>query len=148
MLFAVFFSFLPFVVLTRMHERYLFPVLPFLLLFAVACLRSSGLNASKDSSVRFVAVPAILYACLTVLVTLNLYQVYTYYSSFPQAVPQSNRFFQAVSGAATALSILVVLSFWAFVVLLPFWLPARSPVPSSKGFVDRVGHGRRNARAL
>lgn len=72
--FATFFAFLPVMVLTRMHERYLFPVLPLLLVFACVWPRPLG---GLVSAVRR---PLLwIWAGLSLLHALNLYQVYIYY---------------------------------------------------------------------
>jgi Gpi18-like mannosyltransferase len=48
--FATYFTFLPVMVLTRMHERYLYPVLPFLLVFAFLSVAKSFHEQGKTAA--------------------------------------------------------------------------------------------------
>lgn len=126
LIFAVYFTFLPVVVLTRMHERYLYPVLPFLLLLAAVCQIRQEEPESTERP-RFLLVPLLLYVGLTVLHTMNLYQVYQYYQHFNTGGPPvTNRLFYRIDGAAKVWSVLTVLSFTTFVVFIPSWLPGHS----------------------
>lgn len=71
---ATFFTFLPVMVLTRMHERYLYPVLPLLLAFAFMWpFPAAGIAATLRRPLLW------LWAVLSLLHALNLYQVYIYY---------------------------------------------------------------------
>ena len=123
-LFAVYFAFLPTMVLTRMHERYVYPVFPFLLVFAVLCLDPRARTADGPSTRRFVAVPILMYVILTVLHTMNLYQVYQYYLNFETGVPATNRLYYAIANNAPVWSVLTLLTFTTFVVCIPYWLPS------------------------
>ena len=125
LIFGVYFTFLPVVVLTRMHERYLYPVLPLLLLLAALC-RIREEEPETTERPRFLLVPLLLYIGLTVLHTMNLYQVYEYYQHFETGgPPASNRLFYRIDAAAKVWSVLTVLSFTTFVVCMPSWLPGR-----------------------
>jgi Gpi18-like mannosyltransferase len=123
LIFAVYFTFLPVMVLTRMHERYLYPVLPFLLLFAALCQIRSVARDPEDRASPYVMAPFVLYVALAVVHTMNLYQVYEFYRHFPQPVPTDNRLFWRIFDSMKVWSVLTLLSFSAFVVLMPSWLP-------------------------
>jgi len=97
--FATFFAFLPVMVLTRMHERYLYPVLPLLLVFALVWPRPvAGVAPGRPGKAGGLAAlrrPLLwLWAGLSLLHALNLYQVYIYYlyriTYDEQPVPPSN----------------------------------------------------------
>jgi Gpi18-like mannosyltransferase len=122
-MFAVYCTFLPVMVLTRMHERYFYPVLPFLLLFAALCQLKSVARDPEDRALPFVMVPFLLYVALAVLHTMNLYAVYEFYRSFPAPVPESNRLFHRIFDSMKVWSVLTLLCFTTFVVLMPSWLP-------------------------
>jgi dolichyl-phosphate-mannose-protein mannosyltransferase len=113
--FATYFAFLPVMVLTRMHERYLFPVLPLLLVwvFTVKARR------------RWQVAAMLGYGALTVLHTINLLYVYWFYLYYPDPVPQSIAAFYSIERGATGLSILTLLLF-AITVLGLSWLSLRS----------------------
>ncbi len=124
--FATYFTFLPVMVLTRMHERYLYPVLPFLLVFAFL-YATENLRERKQSGLTgyLLTAPFALYAALTVLHTMNLYQVYTYYLNFKTGVDQSNTLYYFIDGHGKFWSALVLLIFATIALLAPRWsLPA------------------------
>src|SRR5215211_1985272 len=123
LLFSVYFTFLPVMVLTRMHERYFYPVLPFLLLFAALCQLKSVARDAQDRALPFVMAPFLLYVALAVLHTMNLYAVYEFYRYFPAPVPEGNRLFYRVFDSMKVWSVLTLLCFTTFVVLMPSWLP-------------------------
>jgi Gpi18-like mannosyltransferase len=123
LMFAVYFTFLPVMVLTRMHERYLHPVLPFLLLFASLCQVKSIGRDPEDRALRYVMAPFVLYVALAVLHMVNLYQVYEFYQYFPHPVPPENRTFHRIFDSMKVWSVLTLLCFSTFVVLMPSWLP-------------------------
>jgi|GEM_PF-1714412 len=116
--FATYFTFLPVMVLTRMHERYLYPVLPFLLLFALMypLYRSNTTSGSFAQYIR--NAPFAIYLCLTVLHTINLYQVYIYYLNYPASVPQSNVAFYFIDQQSRLWSVLTLLLFVAISVIV------------------------------
>lgn len=120
--FATYFIFLPVMVLTRMHERYLYPIFPFLLIFALLCLLQFGVE-QRARSIGWL--PLGLYVGLSVLHTFNLYQVYTYYIHYDSGgVPRSNTFYFFVERNTELWSILTVAG---FVVMagVPLWLATR-----------------------
>lgn len=123
-LFATYFAFMPVMVLTTMHERYFYPVLPFLLTFATLCyIRWSDIDVSEQQRPRFLLVPLIMYVALTVLHTMNIYQVYEFYIYFERGgVPATNRLFYRIADNARVWSALVLLCLWAFAVFMPSWL--------------------------
>jgi dolichyl-phosphate-mannose-protein mannosyltransferase len=72
-LFSTYFAFMPVVVLTTMHERYIYPVLVFLLIFAaLSYVRRTAEPEQSDHAPRFLLAPFVLYLALTVLHTMNL----------------------------------------------------------------------------
>jgi hypothetical protein len=123
-LFSTYFAFMPVMVLTTMHERYFYPVLPFLLVFASLCyIRWSEAEAAGGAIPRFLLVPLFLYLALTVLHTMNLYQVYEFYLFFDRGgVPVTNRLFYRIADNAKVWSVLFVLCFWLYLVLMPWWI--------------------------
>ncbi|MGE3598422.1 MAG: hypothetical protein AB7N70_23010 [Dehalococcoidia bacterium] len=123
-LFSTYFALMPVMVLTTMHERYFYPVLPLLLIFATLCyIRWSGAATARVSPPRFLLVPLFLYLALTVLHTINLYQVYEFYIFFNSGgVPADNSLYHRIAGSAKVWSVLFVLCFWIYVVLMPFWV--------------------------
>ena len=120
--FASYFVFLPVMVLTRMHERYLYPLFPFLLIFALLCL----LQSRVEHGTRPISwLPLGLYVGLGVLHTFNLYQVYTYYIHYDSGgVPPSNTFYFFVERNTELWSILTVMGF-VVVAGLPLWMASR-----------------------
>lgn len=105
---AIYFTFLPVMVLTRMHERYLYPVLP-LLLIGVFLGRRGGQPLALR---RFVlSLSSALFGVLTLLHTLNLYQVYTYYQNYDQGVPRSNTLYYFIDDQSKLWSALTLLIF-------------------------------------
>jgi dolichyl-phosphate-mannose-protein mannosyltransferase len=123
-LFATYFAWMPVMVLTTMHERYVYPVLPFLLVFAALCyIRWSAAVEAGDSGPRFLLVPLFLCVAVTVLHTMNIYQVYEFYLYFDRGgVPTTNRLFYRIADNARVWSVLFLLCFWAFAVFMPSWL--------------------------
>jgi dolichyl-phosphate-mannose-protein mannosyltransferase len=125
-LFSTYFVFLPVMVLTTMHERYLYPVLPFLLVFAGLCyLRWMAPHARNEIAPRFLVVPLVLFLAITVLHTMNLYQVYQFYLFFEEGgVPAEQSLYFPVADNARVWSVLMLYCFWVFVVLIPSWTGA------------------------
>ncbi|MFN2454049.1 MAG: glycosyltransferase 87 family protein [Pyrinomonadaceae bacterium] len=124
--FAAYFTFLPVMVLTRMHERYLYPVLPFLLAYAFLSA-AENLRARRQSRIAgyVLTAPFALYIALTVLHTMNLYQVYTYYLNYKTGVDRSNVLYYFIDGYGKFWSVLVLLIFAAIALLASRWsLPA------------------------
>jgi hypothetical protein len=123
-LFSTYFALMPVMVLTTMHKRYFYPVLPLLLIFATLCyIRWSEAETARVAPPRFMLVPLFLYFALTVLHTVNLYQVYEFYIFFNSGgVPADNNLYHRIAGSAKVWSVLFVLCFWAYVVLMPFWV--------------------------
>lgn len=132
-LFATYFAFMPVMVLTRMHERYLYPVLPFMLIFAMLCQRRSELldaadDAHPTAAPTFLSVPLTLYIGLTVLHTMNLYQVYEYYQNYDRGGPPlTNTLFYRIADNAKVWAVLTLFAFTSFMVLLPSWLRSDRP---------------------
>jgi hypothetical protein len=125
-LFAAYFPFLFVMTLTRMHERYLYPVLPFLLLLAGLCWSRTGHEMDGGQPRRFLGVPLLIYGAVTLLHTMNLYQVYQYYiQPEPGRVPASNDLFWNIFTNARAWSALSVVCFVAFAAFMLDWLPRR-----------------------
>lgn len=116
--FATFFTFLPVMVLTRMHERYIYPVLPLLLI----CVFCSELHSTYRSVGRYLrSLPALAYGALTALHTLNLYEVYIYYLYFDTGVPRTNRLFYFIHDNYKLWSGITLLIFAGFTIRLTLW---------------------------
>jgi hypothetical protein len=127
-LFATYFPLLFVMTMTRMHERYLYPVLPFLLLLAGVCWLEASRQERGEAPAtrRFLGVPLVLYAALTALHTMNLYHVYQYYTQpEPGRVPPANTLFWGIYNNAPAWSALSMLCFIAFATFMTYWLPPR-----------------------
>jgi Gpi18-like mannosyltransferase len=122
-LFSTYFALMPVMVLTTMHERYFYPVLPLLLVFATLCyIRWAVAETAGVAPPRFLLVPLLLYFAMTVLHTINLYQVYEFYIFFNSGgVPADNSLYHRIAGSAKVWSVLFVFGFWVYVVLMPFW---------------------------
>lgn len=118
-LFATYFTLLPVMVLTRMHERYLYPALPLLLIFAFVQM------ARRDRSALDMlrSVPFWLFVALAILHTLNLYQVYTYYPFRLQEVPvpREYRFYYFIDDRPKLWSALTLFMFAVIALALPWW---------------------------
>lgn len=114
--------FLPYVVLTRQYDRWLLPVFPFLAIFACLCLRPRATEAARSLTLRFLTAPLLLYLLLTLFFSADLYRVYVQGLSAPAGVPFSFWLYYAIAGAVPVWAVLTVQAFWAFVVLLPWWL--------------------------
>jgi len=128
-LFSAYFSFMPVMLLTLMRERYLYAVFPFLLVFAALCYLRDGDPRPEDAPPRFLLAPMILYLVLTLLHTMNLYQVYQFYVNFESGgVPITNTLYYRIADNAKVWSVLSLLCLTAFVVLMPSWLASAEPV--------------------
>ncbi|MGH2602470.1 MAG: hypothetical protein ACRDJ9_24185, partial [Dehalococcoidia bacterium] len=130
------FSFMPVMLLTLMRERYLYPVFPFLLVFAAICYLRDGDPRPEDrfasltasAPPRFLLAPMILYLVLTLLHTMNLYQVYQFYVNFESGgVPVTNTLYYRIADNAKVWSVLSLLCLTAFAVLMPSWLASAEP---------------------
>lgn len=128
-LFCSWFTFMPVMVLTLMRERYLYPVLPFLLVFAALCyLRDEQPAEEREGRQRFLIVPLMLYVALTVLHTMNLYQVYEFYLHFESGgVPATNRLYPRLADNVKVWSALSLFCLWVFALLIPSWLGRSEP---------------------
>lgn len=128
-LFCSYFTFMPVMLLTLMRDRYLYPLLPFLLVFAALCyLLDEQPAAERDGRQRFLIVPLILYVGLTVIHTMNLYQVYQFYIHFETGgVPATNRLYPRIADNVKVWSALSLAALWAFAVLIPYWLGHGEP---------------------
>jgi Gpi18-like mannosyltransferase len=128
MLFGTYFTFLPVMVLTRMHERYLYPVLPFLLLLALLSLANYGFKVDQRMMVQVVRVaPLLIYMLITTLHTFNLYQVYIYYLNFDDGVPRTNTLFHFINDGSKLWSAITLLIFGVVVGILLRQHPMSSP---------------------
>jgi dolichyl-phosphate-mannose-protein mannosyltransferase len=120
--FGSYFTFLPVMVMTRMHERYLYPVLPFLIIFAfVYYIRSLRQRAPR--LIRSVLnAPFLLYITLAAIHTINLYYVYLYYLYYNNGgVPRSMSFFYFIEDNARLWSVLSLLIFLGIALSGPDW---------------------------
>jgi dolichyl-phosphate-mannose-protein mannosyltransferase len=122
--FATYFTFMPVMVLTRMHERYIFPALPFLLGFAF--LYQIGRQRKEKLAAYFLNLPFALYVAVTVLHWFALYYVYHYYVALLKktSVDQSNIFFYFVERWPHLWSLLMLVTFLIFTLSIFKW-----PIP-------------------
>jgi hypothetical protein len=145
---ASYFVFLPVMVLTRMHERYLYPLFPLLLVWALLCVaRQQGTGTQRVAGeqgaqqlTRQYAQPALLtwlplglYIVLAVLHTFNLYQVYLYYLFYDTPIPGSHWLYYFVEPRGKLWSLLTVAGFVAVAALLPWWSRVRSMQRAARG---------------
>ncbi len=136
-LFATYFTFLPVMVLTRMHERYLYPVLPFLLMVVfVHAIRRSRVVGQRGVSWCVLGTPFGAYGVLSVLHTLNLYHVYTYYLNYGPGVPRSNTLFYFIDDYAKLWSIVTLLIFAGVGAALVRWSFGRPSYQAQLGVPD------------
>jgi hypothetical protein len=147
---ASYFVFLPVMVLTRMHERYLYPLFPFLLVWALLCAAREqaigtqsvpGKQGSQQLTRRS-AQPVLLtwlqlglYIVLAVLHTFNLYQVYLYYLFYDREtpIPASHWLYYFVEPRGKLWSLLTVAGFVAVAALLPWWSRVRTMPRAVRG---------------
>ncbi len=129
-LFGTYFTFLPVMVLTRMHERYVYPVLPFLLLLALISFRKSTSEPRRAGVLRVArGVPLLLYLLMTILHTLNLYQVYIYYLNVTDGVPRTNTLFHFINDGSRLWSGVTLLIFVCVVVIVVKLATSNPPAP-------------------
>ncbi|HEY0735109.1 MAG TPA: hypothetical protein VGD69_09410 [Herpetosiphonaceae bacterium] len=136
--FATYFTFLPVMVTTRMHERYLYPVLPFLIIFAFVYYLRNRHDRAPNVIRSVLNVPFLLYAAVTALHTINLYYVYLYYLHYNTGgVDRSNTFFYFIEDTARLWSVLTLLIFIIFALSAPGWsLPRRDERPQLGSLTD------------
>ncbi len=142
---ASYFIFLPVMVLTRMHERYLYPLFPFLLVWALLCIAREQESRVRGQDVRSTnrhAQPALLtwlplglYVVLAVLHTFNLYQVYVFYLFYDRQtpIPASHWLYYFVEPRGKLWSLLTVAGFMAVAALLPWWSRVRTMQRAARG---------------
>ncbi len=122
--FAAYFTFLPVMVLTRMHERYLYPVLPFLLVFAFLYAARNSHEQARRSFVPYISsTPFVVYGALTLLHTMNLYHVYTYYVNLinKTSIDASNSLYYFIEGYGKLWSVLTLAIFALIATMLARW---------------------------
>lgn len=123
--FAVYFTFLPVMVLTRMHERYLYPVLPMLLIFAFVYATYPRTPNRSGVAAYLRNVPFGSYVLLSILHLFNLFQVYVYYQNFDTGVPRSNTLYWLINDNAKLWSGLTLLLFAGVTLNALRWLDDR-----------------------
>lgn len=129
---AAYFAFLPVMVLTRMHERYLAPVLPLVLLAAVSWSLAAGRLPRAPRWMRLMGgLLALVYVVLSVVHALNLYQVYAFYRAYPAAVPPTDTLFHLVAGHVTL---------WSSLNLALFGLVTLALALAAWRWPGRAGH--------
>ena len=119
--FATYFTFMPVMVLTRMHERYIYPALPFLLAFAF--LYQIQRQRKEKLAAYFLNLPFVIYLIVTALHWMALYYVYNYYIHLMNktSVDQSNVFFYFVERYPHWWSLLMLATFLIFTVSFFKW---------------------------
>lgn len=133
--FATYFTFLPVMVLTRMHERYLYPVLPFLLVFAFLSVAKSfheqGKTAARSLAPYISSTSFVVYVALTLLHTMNLYHVYTYYVNLinKTSIDASNSMYYFIEGYGKLWSVLTLAIFALIATMLARWSLLASAAP-------------------
>lgn len=136
--FSTYFTFLPVMVTTRMHERYLYPVLPFLIIFAFMYYLRNRSEPAFSAIRGVLNVPFLLYVATTALHSINLYYVYLYYLHYDTGgVDRANTFFYFIEGTARLWSVLTLLIFIGFALMAPSWsLPRRDEQPQLGSLTD------------
>jgi dolichyl-phosphate-mannose-protein mannosyltransferase len=136
--FGTYFTFLPVMVMTRMHERYLYPVLPFLIIFAFNYYLRSLRERAAHPIRSVLNAPFLLYIAIAALHTINLYYVYLYYLYYNSGgVPRSMTFFYFIEQNARLWSVLSLLIFLAIALSGPDWsLPRREKQPQLSRIAD------------
>ena len=117
--FATYFTFMAVMVLTRMHERYIYPALPFLLAFAF--LYQIQRQRKEKLAAYFLNLPFAIYLIVTALHWMALYYVYTYYINFKTGVDQSHVFFHFIERYPNYWSFLMLVTFLIFMVSIFKW---------------------------
>ena len=119
--FATYFTFMAVMLLTRMHERYIYPALPFLL--AYAFLYQIERQRKEKLAAYFLNLPFAIYLVVTVLHWMALYYVYNYYIHLlnKTSVDQSNVFFYFVERYPHLWSLLMLATFLIFTVSIFKW---------------------------
>lgn len=135
---AMYFVFLPVMVLTRMHERYLYPLFPFLLVFALLyVMRAQGASHKEQGaqSALLTWLPLVLYVALSVLHVFNLYQVYVFYLFYArdEQVPASHWLYYFVEPRGAMWSVLTVVMFALVALVLPWWSRAQGDRRAARG---------------
>ena len=107
--------------LTRMHERYIYPALPFLL--AYAFLYQIERQRKEKLAAYFLNWPFAIYLIVTALHWMALYYVYNYYIHLlnKTSVDQSNVFFYFVERSPHLWSLLMLATFLIFTVSIFKW---------------------------
>ncbi len=124
---ATYFIFSAVMFMTRMHERYLFPLFVYFIL-AAGLYTFHYLNQAPAARKSYWPVVLVwtLYGITMLLHWINLYYVYVFYLYFLQesriSVPSSNRFYHFVESVLSTWSYIQVLVYLFFVVTLPYYL--------------------------
>ena len=111
--FATYFTFLPVMVLTRMHERYIYPLLPFLVTFAFLYQIQRQPQRKWKLGAFFLNTPFVVYLIVTVLHAMAIYYVYLYYNHLlnKTSVDQSNIVFYLIEGHVQVWSVIMLTTF-------------------------------------
>lgn len=126
-LLATYFVFSAVMFMTRMHERYLYPLFVYFILFA-GLYTFHYLNSEKRSKkdLRLVLLVWVLFILTMLLHSLNLYYVYVFYLYFlaqPRInVPTTNTFYYFVESYLTTWSYIQLLVYGIFVVSAPYYI--------------------------
>lgn len=123
---ACFFIFSAVMFLTRMHERYLFPLFVYFILAAGIYTYHVLHHGGDTRRLRTVYFIWFLYGIVMLLHWINLYYVYVFYLYFLQEprvnVPDSNIFYHWVESIITTWSYLQLVAYGLFVFSLPYYL--------------------------
>ncbi|MDQ3239405.1 MAG: glycosyltransferase 87 family protein [bacterium] len=103
--------------MSRMHERYLFPFFAFVTLF-VALSAYPYFNKSKEYGWMKVGLPIAFYIIFTILHTINLYYVYVQYQYFDVGVPVANNLYHLISTNINIFSYIMIITYAMFVIML------------------------------
>ncbi len=126
-LLATFFILSAVMFMTRMHERYLFPLFVY---FVLAAGIYTYRYLLKKGEVRLSPYPVIilwtLFFVTMLLHSINLYYVYVYYQYFSQEprinVPVENKFYYFVETFINTWSYIQLVVYVIFVISLPYYL--------------------------
>lgn len=121
--FATYFTFLPVMVLTRMHERYIYPMLPFLLTFAFLYQIQRQPQRKWRLPAYFLNTPFVVYLIVTVLHGMAMYYVYLYYTHLlnKTSVDRSNILFYLIEDHRTLWSAVMLMTFFVVTLSVSKW---------------------------
>jgi Gpi18-like mannosyltransferase len=128
--FSAFMIFTAIMLLTRMHERYLFPLFIYLALIVTLVLYQLMASKSVENLRNYLLsiVPLVFYFIAVIVHTVNIYYVYTQYNYFSVGVPLSNSSYYMIEKS---------LPFWSFIQIFIYVVFAFSFIYFRKNVSER-----------